>query len=140
MPRPFVKGDPRINRKGRPKNYDSLRKLILQILSETVSSQDGTIAMSRIEFVLRDWLASRDYRKQLAVIQYAYGKPPDRVELTGRDGGAIEINGRTDDLDHSLSALADAIGAILSRQDAGGQGALDASQPTTVGGTIESSG
>ena len=38
---PFFPGDPRINRKGRPKTTDVVRKLAQAIAYEEVSEQDG---------------------------------------------------------------------------------------------------
>jgi len=37
--------------------------------------------MTRVERILRDWSESKDVQKQIAFVQYGYGKPVDRVEL-----------------------------------------------------------
>ena len=39
--RPFVKGDKRINRTGRPKTFDELRRIADMIASELVPGPDG---------------------------------------------------------------------------------------------------
>jgi hypothetical protein len=36
--------------------------------------------MTRLEVILRDWAESKDAQKQLALIQYGYGKPVDKIE------------------------------------------------------------
>jgi hypothetical protein len=36
--------------------------------------------MTRIENILRDWAGSKDAQKQIALVQYAYGKPADKIE------------------------------------------------------------
>jgi hypothetical protein len=36
--------------------------------------------MTRIEVILRDWAGSKDAQKQIALVQYGYGKPPDKIE------------------------------------------------------------
>jgi len=40
---------------------------------------DGEV-MTRIEVILRDWAGSKDAQKQIALVQYGYGKPPDKIE------------------------------------------------------------
>jgi len=36
--------------------------------------------MTRLEAILRDWAGSKDAQKQIALVQYGYGKPPDKIE------------------------------------------------------------
>jgi hypothetical protein len=79
---PFVPGDPRINRKGHPKTTDVVRKLAQAIAYEEVSEQEG---YNRIELILRDWASSKTFEKQLAFIQYAFGKVPDLPASEARD-------------------------------------------------------
>jgi hypothetical protein len=76
--RPFKPGDGRINRAGRPKNFDAFRELCQKICHERVTL-DGEV-MTRLEVILRDWAGSKDAQKQIALVQYGYGKPPDKIE------------------------------------------------------------
>jgi hypothetical protein len=81
-----------INRKGRPKSFDALRQLAQQIAHEEarkpgVNGQpgepiviDGHVA-TVTEMILRQWATSKDPRLVQAFIAYAYGKPPDDVNL-----------------------------------------------------------
>lgn len=80
---PFVPGDPRINRKGRPKTADAVRKLAQGIAYEEVE-KNGEI-FSKIELIFRDWVSSKMFEKQLAFVQYAFGKAPDEAAFEGRD-------------------------------------------------------
>lgn len=80
---PFVPGDPRINRKGRPRTVDAVRKMAQAIAREECI--DEAEAFSQIELILRDWATSKVFEKQLAFVQYAYGKVPDEVLSEGRD-------------------------------------------------------
>ena len=84
--KPFTKGDPRINRKGRPKSFDKLRELARQLSHETITSKEGE-TLTVVEAVLRG-LAKENPVKFLEI---AYGKVPDTVEHTGKDGGAINV-------------------------------------------------
>ena len=89
--KPFQKGDPRINRKGRPKSFDALRELAQMIAHERagVISRDGH-ELTVAEAILRQWAQSKNPQLQRAFIEIAFGKVPDRTELTGADGGAFE--------------------------------------------------
>ena len=100
--KPFVKGDPRINRKGRPKSFDALRQLAQQIAHEEAKAKDkdtgafvpvvidGHVATTT-ELILRKWASSNDPRLQMAFIEVAFGKVPNPVELTGKDGGPVTL-------------------------------------------------
>jgi len=75
--KPFVKGDPRINKNGRPKSFDFIRELAQKIGAEI----DPTIKKTNAEIVLRR-LMKDDGAK---FIEVAYGKVPQPIEgnLTG---------------------------------------------------------
>ena len=91
----FTKGDPRINRKGRPRTFDAVRELAQQIAHETAKAGGSEVVIDghRVtvtEAILRQWATSKDPRLQMAFVEYAYGKPPQEVKHGGTDGGAIE--------------------------------------------------
>ena len=82
----FKKGDPRINRKGRPRSFDALRELAQQIAHEEaqVNGQPLVInghIVSVSEAILRQWAMSKNPQLQKAFIEVAFGKVPDRVEF-----------------------------------------------------------
>ena len=131
--KPFVKGDPRINRKGRPRTFDALRQLAQEIAHEVVRQANGEPALvngkpvTTIELVMRSWAQSKDPRKQVAFIEYAFGKVPQATELTGKDGGDIGVK-------HTLGAdLMTAIERVYgsdSSSNGGDSGDSDGSDET----------
>ena len=75
----FVPGDPRCNRKGRPKGFDQLRRVAQQIVGEDVVWADGR-TISRVELILRRWARSKNPRAQLLFMEYAFGPVPTKIE------------------------------------------------------------
>lgn len=71
--KPFVKGDPRINRRGRPKSFLQLRKRILVFLAEQADDASGT----RLDAILLE-LAARDPK---ALLEFGFGKVPSAVDV-----------------------------------------------------------
>lgn len=83
--KPFVKGDKRINRLGRPKSFDALRKLAQKIAAEELQSTDGDV-ITRIEALLRVMSTSRNPADRKTFLEYAFGKPKEEVDLSNSDG------------------------------------------------------
>lgn len=92
----FTKGDPRINRKGRPKTFDAVRELAQQIAHESAKAGgqevviDGHV-VTVTEAILRQWATSKDPRLQMAFMEWTYGKVPTTIEHSGKDGKPIVI-------------------------------------------------
>ena len=84
--KPFVKGDARINRKGRIGNFAQLRKLALKIGNEPldVNSPDVT----RFLALLRVMSSSRNPADRKLFLEYAVGKVKEELDVTS-DGKAL---------------------------------------------------
>jgi len=41
---------------------------------------------------MREWLTSNNYHKQLAVIQYAFGKIPEQIEIQKKEPNRVIID------------------------------------------------
>ena len=93
-PGTFKKGDPRINRKGRPKSFDAMRELARQIAHEVAISKGECVVINGkkvtvTEMILRQWASSKNPQLQRAFLEIAYGKVPDKHEHTGTDSGPL---------------------------------------------------
>jgi hypothetical protein len=90
--KPFAKGDARINRKGRPRDFNALRELSQEIAHEVAKTKDGqpvTVEghkVSNAELILRLWASSQDFRKQQGFMEIAFGKVPQETRITGAEG------------------------------------------------------
>jgi len=89
--KPFTKNDPRINRKGRPKNYDLLHEIAVRLCAQPADLADDPEGITKLEAIMQDWLNSKNFQKQLAVIQYAYGKTPEKIEVSQKQEPPLVI-------------------------------------------------
>lgn len=127
----FVKGDPRINRKGRPKSFDQLRELAQQIAHEPAKSRDGSplVIDGRVvtvtEVILRQWAISKDPRLQQRFIEVTYGRVPEDV--------AVNATITTQDATLDDTERIARVTALLERA-----GARRAGQPVGVGAVDDS--
>ena len=95
--KPFVKGDPRIWRGGRPKSFNALQELAQAIAHEVAKNGGVDVVIDGhkvtvTEAVLRQWFQSKDFQKQRAALEIAFGKVPQPVKLQGDDeGGPVRL-------------------------------------------------
>lgn len=80
---PFKKGDPRINRKGRPKTFEQFRAMAQQIAATEIGDGAGNL-ITVGEAILRMWAKSKEPVLQKAFIEYAFGKVPDKLDTLGQ--------------------------------------------------------
>lgn len=87
--KPFKKGDPRINRRGRPKSFDALRELAQQIAHEEAQSSGAPLVINGhkatvMEAILRQWAQSKNPQLQRAFVEIAFGKVPDNLDVNNK--------------------------------------------------------
>ena len=69
--KPFVKGDSRINRAGRPKKLPDLDALLIEVLAEEVNK---SVALKAILIALRKKAMAGDVRAAEVLLDRGYGK------------------------------------------------------------------
>ncbi len=96
--KPFKPGDARINRRGRPKNFDALRTLTQQIAHEVARTTTGEPlaapdghAITVCEAILRQWAQSKNPQLQIRFMEICFGRVPVSVEVGGKADGDIPI-------------------------------------------------
>jgi len=62
----------------------------LQLGNEVLEGKDGA-KFTRFQLIIRDWLASGNFQKQKAALELAFGKVPDKTELTGENGEQLRV-------------------------------------------------
>lgn len=95
----FTKGDPRINRKGRPKSFDQLRALAQMIANEVGATDENGTPHTNAEMALRKLLKEETTK----FLEVAYGKVPQPVDVTSGGEKIIEVS--TEDIAQKVAAL-----------------------------------
>lgn len=82
----FTKGDPRINRKGRPKSFDQLSKLAREIAYEIVVHNDGT-QQTRLEKILLELAVVNPVK----FLEIGFGRIPQHIDVTANINGRLKV-------------------------------------------------
>lgn len=96
--KPFVKDDPRCWRLGRPKTSDEVRSLAQAIWHEKAYTNEGKPIVinghhaTNLEVKIRQMVASKDWRQVTLALEYAFGKVPNPVQVTGADAAPLAIH------------------------------------------------
>lgn len=99
--KPFTKGDPRINRNGRPKMVPGLDKLLVEVLGAEVGKKTK---VQRILEKLADLAIKGDVRAAELLLNRCYGKPVETIRATAD----ITTNGESLNKRIDVSKLSDA--------------------------------
>lgn len=82
---PFKKGDPRINRKGRPKKGETFAEYVRAFMElEDGDGKKGTIVAEMMEIAVKRAKMGQ-FQFWEALVNRAYGKVPDKVEMQSEE-------------------------------------------------------
>jgi hypothetical protein len=90
--------DNRINRTGQNAKFTEFRHLVNGIFAEEIYVEKGSgdkskkMQMSQLEFMIREWIQSKDYQKQSKALEYAVGKVPDELHINSDIEAFIKQN------------------------------------------------
>lgn len=112
--KPFVKGDPRINRGGRPKTFDKLRAMVREVLNEKIPLPNGET--TRLNVMLNSMATSGAPADHKTLLEYGFGKVKDELEVSEKD------------IDHAIGAELAKLAHRAKAKDVGT--VTDADQPT----------
>ena len=83
--KPFTKGDPRINRNGRPKAFDALRAVARELANEIAKDKNGNpVKINGKEVTVAEMILNqmaRDPKQRAEFLEIAFGKVPIGIEL-----------------------------------------------------------
>ena len=68
-----------------------IHEIAVRLCVEPADLKDNPEGICRLEAIMREWLTSKNFHKQLAVIQYAYGKVPDQIEIQEKEPHTVII-------------------------------------------------
>jgi hypothetical protein len=83
--KPFTKGDPRINRRGRIDNFAKLRKLAQKIGNDATEEDEILFAS-----ILKSLAKSKNPQAKALFLAYAVGRPKEEVDVTS-EGKSLVI-------------------------------------------------
>ncbi len=125
--KPFVKGDKRINRKGRPKSHDVLHQAIQRIGAEIVTSKDGKSSRMRLDVLLLQMFQSDDPAAWRLLLEHGWGKPPEQVDVTS---GGEKLRGSGNTLNAAILTTAERLERLGALFDAARRRAPETPSPS----------
>ena len=87
--KPFVKGQPTINPSGRPAVALDFRQRCRDFMEHDAPDAPG--GWTILGKMARDPKSIHQARATELIAAYAYGRPPQRTELTGAEGAPVQI-------------------------------------------------
>jgi hypothetical protein len=93
--KPFVKGDPRINRNGRPRSSKQIEDLIHALLALPAKDKNGKSVLvngeqaTEAEAMLIDM--ARNPKNRQTLLEYGYGKVKEKIDMSVTEKAEVRI-------------------------------------------------